>query len=345
MKLLHLIAGAAHGGAETFAMDAITALSGKNIEQFVLCRPHENFLNPLQQANIPFKPLSFSLSRRRRQRREIRNRITEYAPDIIHCWMSRAAYFLPPESGIPALGWFGGYYKLKYYASCDFYMGVSRDIVDYIVAESGQPDRVFLAHTFGTLPSDAPLARAGFDIPDNVPVVLLLSRMHPVKGVDVLLQAAREVDAFFLLAGDGPKLGTYRKLAHSLGLMDRVRFLGWRSDRGALLDLADVCVLPSRREPFGTVMAEAWHKGVPLVATKAEGPRQYVEHGVNGMLCEIDDVRGLAQCLQTVLDDAQLCVRLVEGGRNSYEGMFSREVAVAGLLQAYEEILRRGAAP
>ena len=343
MKLLHLIAGGAHGGAETFAMDAIAALQERGVAQFVLCRPHKNFAARLRQAEVEFAPLRFSRWWRGRQSRRIFETIRDYGPDVVHCWMSRAASFMPAESGVPALGWFGGYYKLKYYRNCDYYMGVSRDIVDYVAAQSRRPERVFLAHTFGTLPADKPVARADFGIPDGMPVVLLLGRMHPVKGVDVLLHAACDLDAFFLIAGDGPELAGYRRLARRLGVAERVRFLGWRQDRAALLDLADVCALPSRREPFGTVMAEAWHRNTPLVAAKAEGPRQYVAHGENGLLCEIDDVADLAAKLRAVLDDKQLRQRLVEGGRRSYESLFSKDVAVASLLEAYREIMRRGA--
>ena len=345
MRILHLIAGAPHGGAETFAMDAITALQEKSGgEQFVMCRPHENFLTPLQRAGIPWATLSFERWRRFHQSRQIRERIRIFAPDVVHCWMSRAASFMPPGSGVPALGWFGGYYRLKYYRNCEYCMGVTRDIVAHIIAQGKESERVFLSHTFGTLPDDSPLQRADFAIPQDKPIVLLLARMHQVKGVDVLLQAAQRLDAYFLLAGDGPQLERYRRMARRLGVAQRVRFLGWRQDRAALLDLADVCAMPSRGEPFGTVMAEAWHRNTPLVAAKAEGPRQYVRHGVNGLLCEIDDVDGLVAQLRAVLDDAQLRARLVRGGRESYESLFSRDVAVASLLDAYRRIIADHAA-
>lgn len=324
-------------------MDAIGALGEKGVEQFVLCRPHAGFVEALERAEVAFEPLSFARWRWWWERRRIRERIREWRPDVVHCWMARAASFMPARSGVPALGWFGGYYKLRHYRNCDWFMGVSRDLVDYIGERCGRPERVFLAHTFGTLAEDAPVSREDFGVPEGKPIVLLLSRMHPVKGVDVLLRAAREVDAVFLLAGDGPEAEKYRALAHRLGVAEKARFLGWREDRAALLDLADVCVLPSRREPFGTVMAEAWHRGTPLVAAKAEGPRQYVSDGVNGLLCEIDDVEGLAAALCRVLGDARLREALVAGGRESYEALFSKEVSVAAILAAYREIVLRGA--
>ena len=338
---MHLLAGSTHGGAETAAIDAILALHEKGVAQMVLCRPHDNYLTPLRDAGIPFETLAFARWKKWLERRAIRQAIDRYNPDIIHCWRGWPASFLPNDINVPALGWFAGCAKMKYYAACDFYMGITHEIVAYIKAQTEKPERVFLTHTFGTLPSDAPLTRADFNIPEDKPIVLLLARMHFEKGVDVLLHAAREVDGYFLLAGEGPERDAYHKLAERLGVMERVRFLGWRRDRAALLDLADVCVLPSRHETFGTVMAEAWGKGVALIASKTPGPKQYITHGENGLLFEIGDAAGLASALQALLQDNDLRERLVAGGRRTYASGFSKEAVVSSLLQAYEEILRR----
>ena len=342
MRILHLIAGAAHGGAETFAIDAILALKERGVEQFVLCRPHDNFLRPLREAGILYETLTFSRWKKWWEREVIRRRIKTYAPDLVHCWMTRPAEFMPKGSGVPVLGWSGSDFKMKYFTACDYFMGITRGIFETLKEQTGHPDRVFLGHTFGTLKEDPPLSREEFGIPANKPVILLLARMHPIKGVDTLLYAALKVDAFFLLAGTGPELETYRALAKDLGLDSRVCFTGWRNDRSALLDLADVLALPTRGDAFGTVMAEAWSKSVPVVVTKADGPRQYVEHGVNGMLSEIDDVDGLAKNLNAVLGDEALRSRLIAEGTRTYETLFSKEVVMSKLLQTYEEIIRRG---
>ena len=60
MKILHVIAGAATGGAETFCLDAITALAERGIEQRVTCRPHAQTVARLGAAGVPFEPLSFA---------------------------------------------------------------------------------------------------------------------------------------------------------------------------------------------------------------------------------------------------------------------------------------------
>ncbi len=341
LKILHIVAGADHGGAETFCLDAIVALHEAGVKQHVITRPHKRVIETLKSLNIPFDTMSFSFTDKLWGGPSlIRARVKSFAPSLVHAWMGRAASFVPPRLGVPVLGWFGGYYNLKRYKNCTHYMGVTRDLVRYIGEASGKPERTFLAHTFGTLPPAPPLSRADFKTPEDACVVLLLSRMHPKKGVDTLLKAAQRLPGVYVwMAGDGPNINEYKSLCTQMGLDDRVRFLGWRDDRAALLAAADICALPSRYEPFGTVMAEAWHAGVPLVAARAAGPSAYVEHGVNGLLCDIDDDKTLAENIKSILENPGLRTQLIEGGRKTGETLFSRQSTVTAMMQAYISIM------
>lgn len=345
MKVLHVVAGGSRGGAETYCLDAIQALHALGVNQSVVCRAHPHYLEVLERLGIRHKVLDFNLWERLSGAGSavIRRAIGEHSPDIVHAWMGRASSFMPADVQVPVLGWFGGYYDLKRFRHCDAFVGVTRDIRRRLIEESGCEDRCFVVHTFGTLQPQAAVSRAALQTPEGVPVVLLLSRMHRKKGVDTLLRAALALpDAYFWLAGDGPELRAYRRLADRLQLAQRVRFLGWRTDRAALLNAADICVLPSRYEPFGTVMAESWYAGVPLVATRAAGAAQYVSDGVDGLLCEIDDAAGLARQLRRVIDDRELRQMLVENGRRTYAAQFSREVATETLLETYRKCVGMG---
>ncbi|WP_025814306.1 glycosyltransferase, partial [Komagataeibacter kakiaceti] len=116
-------------------------------------------------------------------------------------------------------------------------------------------------------------------------------------------------------------------------------FLGWRSDRGALLAAADLCVLPSRYEPFGTVILDAWSTDVPLVACAADGPRAHIRNAENGMLVPIDDAAALAGAIRQVLDDPALAARIVAGGRRDYETYFTRQAVTTQWLDLYGRVL------
>lgn len=341
LKILHVVAGAGQGGAETFCLDAIKALHDAGVKQHVLCRPHPHYLEAFRERGITFQTMRFGFFEKfGKGAALIRQAVAEFQPSLAQAWMGRAASFIPAGLSVPVLGWFGGYYNLKRYRHCQFYAGVTRDIARHITEQTGHPERSFVIHTFGTLEHQPPIGRASLSTPEEAPVVLLLSRMHPKKGIDTLLHAATKLPGvYFWLAGDGPDLQKYKEMCTSLNLDDRVRFLGWRMDRAALLGSANVCVLPSRYEPFGTVIAESWFAGVPLVATKAAGASQYVTHDQDGLLCAIDDVDGLAEQLNRALTDKPLRFSLIGHGRETYKALFSREVVLQSILDMYNKCL------
>ena len=117
-------------------------------------------------------------------------------------------------------------------------------------------------------------------------------------------------------------------------------FLGY-----PLLQAADICVLPSRYEPFGTVIVEAWAAGRPLVATSADGARQYVRHDQDGLLSPIEDVPALAANLARLLAEPALGPRLAAAGSARYAADFTREIVIDRLIETYRHVLALGKRP
>jgi glycosyltransferase involved in cell wall biosynthesis len=341
MRILHVVAGAATGGAETFSLDAITAMAERGIVQKVLCRPHRQAVARLGDASIPYETLSFTPAARLvGGPAAIRRAAIGWGADLVHAWMSRAASFVPAAMPCPVIGWMGGYYNVKYFKTADYLIGVTPRIREYLLERGVAPQRAFVCHTFGTLPDAPAVDRASLGVPQDALLLLTLSRLHAKKGIDTAIRALASLpNAHLCLAGDGPERAKYEKLAGELGLAERVHFLGWRSDRKALLEACDICLLPSRYEPFGTVIAEAWSMRRPLVAALADGARQYVRDNENGALFPIDDVAALAQRITQIAGDPALAARLVENGYRDYETMFSRDIVIDNLLDIYRTVL------
>jgi glycosyltransferase involved in cell wall biosynthesis len=125
-----------------------------------------------------------------------------------------------------------------------------------------------------------------------------MGRLHDAKAHDVTLNAlARVSDAVLWIAGTGPLEGDLRQLAHDLGVAERVRWLGWRSDAGALYRAADLVVFPSRFEPLGNVVIQAWAYGKPVIAAEAAGPKALIRDGDDGLLVPINDDVALAEAI------------------------------------------------
>ncbi len=124
------------------------------------------------------------------------------------------------------------------------------------------------------------------------PIVLFVGRIEPLKGIDILLRAAAQLDGRFSLlvvggdARDGSRKAELRGLARELGIGERVTFLeaAPHSELPLYYNAADVCVVPSYYESFGLVALEAMACGVPVVASGVGGLRETVRDGRTGYL-------------------------------------------------------------
>jgi glycosyltransferase involved in cell wall biosynthesis len=236
----------------------------------------------------------------------------------------------------------GGYYDPKRFGNCDHIVTCTEDIRRFVVEEKGRDaDRVHHINTFALLEDDAAVGRADFDLPDDAVVLLSLSRLHEKKGIDVLLKALAGLDPRYvlLIAGEGELRAEFEALSERLGVAPRVRFLGWRTDRNALLDLADICVLPSRYEPFGTVVVEAWQTSTPIIAARAIGPANSITHGADGLLCDIDDVTGLRAQIDACQTDSARRDAMIEAGLENVRRTYNEAAVAAKFLALYEGIL------
>lgn len=161
---------------------------------------------------------------------------------------------------------------------------------------------------------------------NDSPVIGIVGRLQPWKGHEVFLAAAAEIlrvrpDARFAVVGgailgwEGDYPDRIERLAHELGIADRVHFAGHQPDPWRWTDAFDVAVHASHDEPFGLVLVEAMAIGTPLVATAGPGPLEIVDDGVSGLLVEPGDAHALARAVLRVLDDPDLRARIVAGGR------------------------------
>jgi len=339
MRVLHVMAGADAGGAETMMLDGVLALADAGVEQHVVTRGAADRIAAIRAAGVPVDEASFDKFWRFSTQAKIDNAIQALNPDVIHYWMGRAGMFAPAAYREKSLGWYGGYYKLSRFKNCAWQAGVTKDIARHIIEQGAPADRVSTLHTFAAIDEATPVSRADFNTPADAPVVLALARLHWKKGIDTLLDAVAQVPGVYAwIAGSGPLEAELKQRCENLGLNDRVRFLGWRNDRAALLGACDAVAFPSRYEPFGTVTVEAWAAGKPLVVADAAGPAATVTNEVNALLVPKDNVDALRDALKRVLEDAELARTLVMNGKRAYEAGFTKQAFVRAAMALYEKI-------
>ncbi|MGH1399030.1 MAG: glycosyltransferase [Alphaproteobacteria bacterium] len=346
MKILQVMAGAARGGAETAFVDLCIAMKEAGEEVAVVTRPNDLRVPRLRAAGIEVHTLPFGGKIDVYTPVRLRRIIKRFQPDIVQGWMQRGPSKIPAwdaRMGTPrylVCVRLGGYYKLKYFRSADYFSTITPDIKRHLVEHGVDADRVREIYNFAeTEDAATSIDRAEYGVPKDAPLLLGLGRLHVSKGFDVLIPAVAALpDVHLWIAGEGPQRAELESLiaAHDCG--DRVRLLGWRSDRAALFQAADICVFSSRYEPFGTVFVQAWAEKTPLITCNADGPRQFVRDGEDGVVVPIDDVAAMRNAISRLVEDKALAARMVENGHKRYVEGFTKAQCVKNYLDFYTDI-------
>ncbi len=342
LRLLQAIAGGEHGGAEAFFVRLALALARAGVDQHILVRGGRPWIAALRDGGLHPVVLPFGGWTDFTTRRAFGREIKSFSPHVILTWMNRASRLCPAsvtDHKFTHVARLGGYYDLKYYSSCDHLIGNTEDIVRYVRSELWPAERSHYIPNFVSAEQAPAVARGDFETPDGAPLVLALGRLHVNKAFDQLLHALVELpDTYVWIAGDGPLKAELRALADSLGVAPRVRFLGWREDVGALLAAADIFVCPSRIEPLGNVVIEAWAHGTPVVAAAAAGPMRLISPSETGLLVPLEDAPALVTSIRTLIDNPELAARLAKAGRTAYAETYTEAAVVRRYLDFFEQV-------
>jgi glycosyltransferase involved in cell wall biosynthesis len=341
LKVLTVLAGASVGGAETFFVSLTTALARAGLDVRSVLKPNRNREAALSAARVQYHTAPFRSLLDFSTETVLRRTAEAFHADVVLAFAGRAASFLPSGPHV-RIGRLGGYYNLKNFRYCDHLVCNAPDLVRY-VSDGGWPkERVSLIPNFPALPDGPRLDRGAYDTPDDAPLALALGRLHPVKGFDTLVRAAAIVPGLFVwIAGEGTERDALRGLTKQLGLERRVRFLGWRNDRASLFKTADLCVYPSREEPFGNVVVEAWACGTPLVTTASTGPRWLVREGEDALMTPVDDVGALAAAIGRLIASPDLRASLAAAGRRRIAEDFSEPAIIARYIDLFGRVTRK----
>jgi len=329
MTILHLLGTAGEGGAETYFVDLVTALARAGVDQAAALRRHPAREAALAEAGVPVEAFGFSGVLDVLTRPRIAAFARRCETKLALAWMSRAARHTP-KGAWARIGRLGGYYNLKYYKGFDLLVANTEDIAEWIVGQGWPAGKVRCIPNFAEAPAEAPaLDRASLETPEGAPLLLAMGRLHEAKAHDVSLTALKALpEAYLWIAGVGPEEAKLKALAEGLGVADRVRFLGWRTDPSALYRAADVCVFPSRYEPLGNVVIQAWAHGLPVVAAESQGPKALIKEGDDGLLVPVDDPDALAQAIGGLLDAPERRAGLAAEGLKRVAAEFSQAAVV-----------------
>ena len=182
-------------------------------------------------------------------------------------------------------------------------------------------------------------ARQLLDLPEDAFVIGVPGTLRPVKGHQFLLDAAADVlrrhsDCHFAISGpvrDEYARGLQRRCTE-LGIAQNVHFLGEVKDMPTFYSACDVICVPSRGEPFGRTVIEAFAQQRPVLATRTGGIVESITDGVTGLLVDYGDVHALATGILRLKGDPNLRMTLAENGRlhaleQCHQSVFDRQLA------------------
>lgn len=299
-----------------------------------------------------------------------------YEPVAIHAnyWLSgEVGHTLKHELDVPLVSTFHTLARVKAEGDVDSdrraaaearIMGCSDAVLASCTVEARQisdlygadPDRIGIVapgvdHAFFS-PGHRPQARRALGLPVDVPVLLFVGRIQPLKGLDVAVRTLALLDAHpdaRLVVVGGPsgpegraEMQRVAALAQQLGVADRVLWVPPQAHEllSTYYRAADVCLVPSRSESFGLVALEAAACGTPVVAAAVGGLRTLVDHGRTGFLIDDRDPTLFAAAVAEILDAPMLAGELSVAAADRARG-YTWSVAADRLRRLYDDLTAR----
>ena len=351
------------GGAERHVIGLATALVSEGHAVTLACSVNGALASSAEAAGVTIRPLLGRLVKRRLSLPfawQLAGLVRREPFDLVHAHI----YASEVASALATLGtrvplvltahteadWQGrrARWLNRYaYRRASHVVAVSDNIGRQLIERDGvPPDQVTtIPNALPPLPMTLPTPTLLFEKNGHAgPVIGVVARLQPEKGVEYFLRAAAEVarsatGARFVVIGDGPLRRELEALAEQLGLGERVRFLGLRPDAPTLVAGFDLLAVPSLSEGTALRVLEAMAAGVPIVASAVGGIPDQIRHEREGLLVPPGDPAALATAILSLTRDPLRARCLGEAGRRRLVSCFGYDVMLRRILAIYHAAL------
>lgn len=369
MKVLHLIGGGDVGGAKTHVLSLVKELGKHADVKIVALRPGKFAEDAIAMGIDTEVVKSGNIVN---DIRHVVRIIRDGGYRIIHSHGAKANMFAVAAGRItrlPVVTTVHSDYRLDYMHSKFKTMtfgkinSISLRLIDYHIAISENframlIDRGFMQDGIYTLYNgmdfdEYPLEytrksfseKFGIQIDDEDILVGIAARLYPVKGIDILINAAKEVlntnpHVKFLIGGDGEDRLKLEKQASELGISDKVFFLGWLDDPYELMGIVDISVLTSLSESFAYSVLEGAKFKKATISSRVGGIPDLIDSGDNGYLFEPGDHKKLAEYILELSQDSAKRQTMGEKIYLKASTYFSLKNMCSTQLRIYETILK-----
>jgi L-malate glycosyltransferase len=357
MKILQLTSARYFGGGERHIVDLVRGLQDRGHEVYVglapraLLRSEFSFLQPDRVVEFPMRGSIDYVSARS---------IAKFAKarkiDLIHAHVARdytMAAMASSRTRIPFV-----ITRHVLFSMSRLHRMFLRN-VSFVIAPSNAVSRSL--HDQSIFPSEKIVTiRHGLNASDyfvrdplsqDQLIVGSVGNLDPIKGFDVLVEAAKKVVAQFpqtrfVIVGESRKSSDrtgrdLRELILRSGLEQRVTLSGWTDDIRRTFASFDIFVSASRSESFGYAIADAMLTGVPVVATETEGAKEIISDPSVGLLVPIESPAALADAICDLIADSERRASIAAAARKHVAETFSIE----RMIEETESVYRRTVVP
>jgi glycosyltransferase involved in cell wall biosynthesis len=344
MKVVNVVIGEATGGRWQAFCDFGKALESRGVKVIYLTRPQVEGLAALKSRSEHAMTVRCSGHYDLLATWQAMRILRQEQPDVIlvHCSRSLALMKRASRGRIPVIATLHNQ-KIKRMLKADAFFCISEKI-RRLVAEAAGPSELrpaLVVPNMVVVPEGAKFSPQPYREP---PVIGVLSRLVPYKGIDVFLQALADLRTKGLrlraiIGGEGESSEQLKRQVLDLGLEQVVDFRGWIQDKARFFSEIDIACVPSLHEPFGIVLLEAYLYGRPLVATDADGPLEVCRDGRDALLARKGDPGSLAACLEALLLDQERAHALARQGFDKVATRYSMATVGKELLTGIENTL------
>ncbi len=362
-RVLHLITELDTGGAQKALARLLAHLDRERFTPHVACLYNGDraVAQEIRSLGIPVIDLGMTAKWRADAMGRLYRLLRRVRPTILHTWMFHAnvpGRVLGRLAGVPiiigserTMGQEAGWrYRLNRWTHplADRIVCVSQQVADFVVGHANTPrEKTVVIHNGVDLRAfhrsiTVREARSSLGLPLDAAIAGTVTRLSPVKRLDVLIQAVGSLpDVHSVIVGDGSQQAPLVRMADQLDLGSRVHFVGHQQDVRPWLAAFDVFVLPSDWEGMSNALLEAMAASLPVVATRVGGTPEVVVEGVTGLLVPPGDPRSLARAVHHLLSHPHVRREMGKAGRARVEQSFLIEQTVRDTEQLYTEMLAR----
>lgn len=272
-----------------------------------------------------------------------------FKPDVVHSHLFRATFWcriLCYATNTPLVtsihgsetGWFHFLEKLTFRMSQHFIFP-SLYMLEWYKKNIKAIDNLDIIYPGAHIQNDQTSIKSSNQI-----VIGTLSRLHPVKGIDLLLNACfilknRGHDFRLSIAGDGPDKDRLFKMCKHLGLTEQTIFYGQIRDSKSFLDKIDIFVAPSIKEAFGIHVCEAMERGLAVVGSDTGGIPELIQDNVNGLLFESKNYLQLVDRLERLICDSDFRKSVAFKAKKAIINKFDRSSLLNRQINIYQQLL------